>query len=161
MGKPRWSHLAATLAPSPKYDLDIEQVSQDEAYIFADILHWHYSEAPAIIFKAVGVSPDETVLVWASPPCKTLNFTDHAYNQSDGRITPEAPHGCNYRDRTCPERPPCCHGDHPECKYAAKARLHDTFLPWLQNIEGLRFGPSRTCSVTVSRSILSSGGIVA
>ena len=31
----------------------------------------------------------------------------------------------------------------------------------LISLEGLRFGPSRTCSVTLSRSILSSGGIVA
>ena len=29
------------------------------------------------------------------------------------------------------------------------------------SLEGLRFGPSRTCSVTLSRSILSSGGLVA
>jgi hypothetical protein len=72
-------------------------------------------------------------LIWASPPCET--FTNHAYNASPGRVTVDAPHGCNYRNHKHPERPPCC--TDPKCKYAAKARLHDKFLPWLQNMHAV------------------------
>ena len=61
------------LAPIPKYELNTESVSENETYIFADILdlHWHYSEAIAIICAAIGASPDEVLLawyIWASPP---------------------------------------------------------------------------------------------
>ena len=41
------------LAPLPKYNLNTERVSENESYIFADILHWHYSEAVAIICAAI------------------------------------------------------------------------------------------------------------
>ena len=29
------------LAPIPKYELNTERASENETYIFADILHWH------------------------------------------------------------------------------------------------------------------------
>lgn len=52
------------LAPIPKYELNTERVSENETYVFADILHRHYSEAIAIICAAIGASPDEVLLVW-------------------------------------------------------------------------------------------------
>ena len=54
------------------------------------------------------------VMVWASPPCNTYSIVD-LINQ--GR-------GCNYRDHSCPMKPPV----EGKMKYARVARGADTLV---------------------------------
>ena len=70
------------------------------------------------------------IMLWASPPCDTFS---PAVASNIGR---GPGHGFNTRDFADPERGPCCAD--PTCKYAAQARLHDEFLPFLQKVVATR-----------------------
>lgn len=73
------------------------------------------------ICEAAGVQPEEVLLVWASTPCETLSAADPS-NSSRGN---------EHRDHQDPERP--AKRDRTDGK-AAKAELHDRFLPALMTM---------------------------
>ena len=73
------------------------------------------------ICEAAGVQPEEVLLVWASTPCETLSAADPS-NSSRGN---------EHRDHQDPERP--AKQDRTDGK-AAKAELHDRFLPALMTM---------------------------
>jgi len=94
-------------------------------FICADILERDPYCLIEDICRAAGVRKQDVLFLWASPPCET--FSNAAYNVGRGEG-----HGYNYRDFNDPERGPCC--EDPECKYRAKAILHDRFVPRLQQM---------------------------
>ena len=69
-----------------------------------------------------GFSMDDVLMVWASPPCETMS-------RADSSLTTR---GLNSRDWAHPERPP--RSQDAEDPVTARALLHDTFMPRLQQM---------------------------
>ena len=115
----------ADRAAAKKSAAVVRQAAPRSEFIQADLLEWQGKDIVSEVCRRLGVDSKQVVLVWASPPCRTMS--NSAYNTGRG-----SGHGYNYRDFKDPQRGPCC--SDPSCKYRQMAVEHDRFLPMLQSM---------------------------
>jgi hypothetical protein len=101
------------------------QEQHQHVYVRADVLKFTPEQLISEVCEAASKDTANVILLWASAPCDTFS---PAVASNVGR---GPGHGFNSRDFSDPERGPCC--DSKTCKYAQQARLHDKFLPLLQD----------------------------
>ncbi|MBL4703531.1 MAG: DDE-type integrase/transposase/recombinase, partial [Flavobacteriales bacterium] len=75
------------------------------------------------ICDMVGVSINDVMLVWCSPPCTTNSRMNRVNSH---RTTEDNPCGCGYRDFNTDRHEPCC--SNKSCKYSELAREHDNLI---------------------------------